>query len=40
MMFNHVRSILLGAAILSPGPLLAQFDPTATSASQTQPNRF
>ncbi len=39
MKFNHVRSILLGAAILSPGPLLAQFDPTATSASQTQPNR-
>jgi len=39
MKFNNVRSILLGAAILSPGPLLAQFDPTATSASQTQPNR-
>jgi putative membrane protein len=39
MKFNHVRSILLGTAILSPGLLFAQFDPTATSASQTQPNR-
>jgi putative membrane protein len=36
MKCNHVRSILLGAAILSPGLLFAQFDPTATSASQTQ----
>jgi putative membrane protein len=39
MKFNHVRSILLGTAILSPGLLFAQFDPTAPSASQTQPNR-
>jgi putative membrane protein len=43
MKFNHVSSILLGTAILAPGLLLAQFDPTATSAtqtqSQTQPNR-
>jgi putative membrane protein len=39
MKCNHVRSILLGTAILSPGLLFAQFDPTATSASQTQPNR-
>jgi putative membrane protein len=36
MKLDHVRSILLGTAILSPGLLLAQFDPTATSASQTQ----
>src|SRR5260370_10763334 len=39
MKFNHVRSILLGTAILSPGLLSAQFDPTATPASQTQPGR-
>jgi putative membrane protein len=39
MKCNHVRSILLGTAVLSPGLLFAQFDPTATSASQTQPNR-
>jgi putative membrane protein len=39
MKFNHVRSILLGAAILSPGLLFAQFDPTATPASPTQPGR-
>jgi putative membrane protein len=37
MKFNHARSILLGTAILSPGLLFAQFDPTATSAAQTQP---
>src|SRR6266550_6722419 len=36
MKFNRVRSILLGTAILAPGLLFAQFDPTATSASQTQ----
>jgi putative membrane protein len=36
MKFSHARSILLGTAILSPGLLFAQFDPTATSASQTQ----
>jgi putative membrane protein len=39
MKFNHARSILLGTAVLSPGLLFAQFDPTATSASQPQPNR-
>src|SRR5580692_12227044 len=38
MKLDHVRFILLGTAILSPGLLLAQFDPTATSASQTQPS--
>jgi putative membrane protein len=36
MKFNHARSILLGTAILSPGLLFAQFDPAATSATQTQ----
>jgi putative membrane protein len=36
MKFNHVRSILLGAAILSPGLLFAQFDPLATAASHSQ----
>ena len=39
MKFNHVRLILLGTTILSPGLLLAQFDPTATPASPTQPGR-
>jgi putative membrane protein len=39
MKFNHARSILLGTVILSPGLLFAQFDPTATSSSQPQPNR-
>jgi putative membrane protein len=39
MKFHHVRPILLGTVIMSPGLLFAQFDPTATSASQTQPNR-
>ena len=39
MKFNHVRSILLGATMLSPGLLFAQFDPTATPASPTQPGR-
>jgi putative membrane protein len=39
MKFNHVRSILLGTTILSPGLLLAQFDPTALPASPTQPGR-
>jgi putative membrane protein len=36
MKFNHARSILLGAAILSPGLLFAQFDPMATPASHSQ----
>jgi putative membrane protein len=36
MRFDHVRSILLGTAILMPGLLFAQSDPTATPASQTQ----
>lgn len=39
MKFSHVSTILLGTAILSPGLLFAQFDPTASPASQTQPNR-
>ncbi len=39
MKFNRVRSILLGTAILAPGLLFAQFDPTATPASPTQPGR-
>jgi putative membrane protein len=30
---------LLGAVIISPAVLFAQFDPTAVPASQTQPNR-
>jgi putative membrane protein len=37
MKLDHVRSILLCTTILSPGLLFAQFDPTATSASQTLP---
>lgn len=39
MKFNHIRTILLGSAILSPGLLFAQFDPTATPASPAQPGR-
>lgn len=39
MKFNHVRSILLGATILSPGLLFAQTDPTSSPAPQTQPGR-
>jgi putative membrane protein len=39
MNFSHVRTILLGAVVVSPAALFAQFDPTATSASQAQPNR-
>ena len=38
MKFHHVRSFLFGTTILSPGLLFAQFDPAATSASQTQPS--
>ena len=39
MKLQHARTILLTAAILSPGLLLAQFDPSATPASPTQPGR-
>ena len=39
MKLNHVHSILLGTTILWPGLLFAQFDPTATPASPTQPGR-
>jgi putative membrane protein len=39
MKFHHVRSILLGTAILSPCLLFAQTDPTPSPASQTQPGR-
>jgi putative membrane protein len=39
MKFNHVLSILLGTTVLSPGLLFAQFDPTSTPASPTQPGR-
>jgi putative membrane protein len=40
MKFNHARSILLGTAILSPGLLFAQFDPTsAQTQPPTQPGR-
>jgi putative membrane protein len=39
MKCNFIRTVLLGTAILSPGLLLAQFDPTATPASPTQPGR-
>jgi putative membrane protein len=39
MKLRHVRTILLGTAFVSPALLFAQFDPMATAASQTQPNR-
>lgn len=39
MKCTHVRMVLFGTAILSPGLLFAQFDPTASPASQTQPGR-
>jgi putative membrane protein len=39
MKFNHVRSILLATTMVSPGLLFAQFDPTATPASPSQPGR-
>jgi putative membrane protein len=39
MKFHPVHSILLGTAILAPGLLLAQTDPTSSPASQTQPGR-
>ena len=39
MKLNHVHLVLLGTTILSPGLLFAQFDPTATPASPTQPGR-
>src|SRR5271154_2013843 len=39
MKLRHVRTIFLGTAIVSPALLFAQFDPIATAASQTQPNR-
>jgi putative membrane protein len=39
MKFHHVRLILLGTTILLPGLLFAQFDPTATPASPSQPGR-
>jgi len=39
MKFSHVRTLLLGTVVVSPAVLFAQFDPPATAASQTQPNR-
>jgi len=39
MKFSHVRTVLLGAAIVSPALLFAQFDPMALPTSQSQPNR-
>jgi putative membrane protein len=39
MKFHHVRSILLGTAILMPGLLFAQSDPASQTLPQTQPGR-
>jgi putative membrane protein len=39
MKLSHVCLTLLGTAIVSPALLLGQFDPMASPASQTQPNR-
>jgi putative membrane protein len=40
MTFRRVGTLIFGTAIVSsPALLLAQFDPTAVPASQTQPNR-
>jgi putative membrane protein len=39
MKLRHLGVVLLGTVTISPALLLAQFDPTAVLASQTQPNR-
>jgi putative membrane protein len=39
MKLRHLSAVLLGTVAISPALLLAQFDPTAVPASQTQPNR-
>src|SRR5580704_17514036 len=39
MKFSYACVTLLGTAIFSPAILLAQFDPSAVIASQTQPGR-
>jgi putative membrane protein len=39
MKLRHLGVFLLGTITISPALLLAQFDPTAVLASQTQPNR-
>src|ERR1700760_3860599 len=39
MKLRHLGTVLLGTLTLSPALLLAQFDPAAIPASQTQPNR-
>jgi len=39
MKFSHVCTILFGTVIVSPALLVAQLDPMASPASQTQPNR-
>jgi putative membrane protein len=39
MKLSHAGIALLGTAVVFPALLLAQFDPLATSASPTQPNR-
>jgi putative membrane protein len=39
MKLRHLGTVLLGTLTISPALLLAQFDPTAVLASQTQPNR-
>jgi putative membrane protein len=39
MKLRHLGAVLLGTITISPALLFAQFDPIATSASPTQPNR-
>ena len=39
MKLRHLTVVFLGTITISPTLLLAQFDPTAIPASQTQPNR-
>jgi putative membrane protein len=39
MKLRHLGTVLVGTLTISPALLLAQFDPTAVLASQTQPNR-
>ena len=39
MKLRHLGVVLLGTITISPALLLAQFDPSAVLASQTQPNR-
>ena len=39
MKLRYLGAVLVGTITISPALLLAQFDPTAVPASQTQPNR-